>query len=130
MCITFLQIPLKVLSKDIFPWLELNTEILSFLQIFIVRKTITPLFLIFQKLPEYQQKKLVSGIFWAFKSKLQVIHGATYIALFLPDSNNFFFICLVPYIHYLSLLFCHFVFLFSPFSFSFRHETHFITAYP
>ena len=42
--ITFLQITQKILTKDIFHWLELITEILSFLQIFSVRKTTTPLF--------------------------------------------------------------------------------------
>ena len=43
-CITFLQITQKVLTKDIFHWLELTTEILSFLQMFSVRKTTSPLF--------------------------------------------------------------------------------------
>ena len=45
------------------------------------------------------KKLYISGIFCAFKSKLQINHAAIYIALFLPDSNNCFFICLVPYIH-------------------------------
>ena len=72
-CITFLQITPKILTKDIFHWLELITEILSFLQIFSVRKITT-------------------------RSKLQIIHGVTYITLFLPDSNNCFFICSVSYI--------------------------------
>ena len=40
-CITFLQITQKVLTKDIFHWLEMITEILSFLKIFSVRKTTT-----------------------------------------------------------------------------------------
>ena len=43
-CIAFLQITQKILTKDIFHWLELITKILSFLQIFRVRKTTTPLF--------------------------------------------------------------------------------------
>ena len=43
-CITFLQITQKVPTKDIFHWLELITEILSFLQITSLRKTTTPLF--------------------------------------------------------------------------------------
>ena len=97
----------EILTKNIFHWLELITEILSFLQIFSVRKTTTKL-LIFQKLYQNVNKKnYICGIFWAFKSKLQIIHTATYIALFLPDSYNcfFFFIC---------LKFSHFVFLFSP----------------
>ena len=33
-CMTFLQLTQKVLMKDIFHWLELITEILSFLQMF------------------------------------------------------------------------------------------------
>ena len=55
-CITFLQLTQKVLTKDIFHWLELIPEILSFLQIFSVRKTTT--FLVFQKLCENINKKL------------------------------------------------------------------------
>ena len=42
--ITFPQITQKILTKDIFHWLELITEILSFLLIFSVRKTTTQLF--------------------------------------------------------------------------------------
>ena len=37
-CITFPQITQKILTEDIIQWLELITEIISFLQIFIVRK--------------------------------------------------------------------------------------------
>ena len=59
-------------------------------------------FVIFQKLCQNINKKtIISGIFWTFKSKLLIIHAATYVALFLPDSSwlyNCFFICLVPYI--------------------------------
>ena len=68
-------------------------------------------------LQENQQKHQISGVFWAFKSKLQIIHAVTYITLFLPDSNNCFFLCLVPYIHislYYFLILCfyfHFLFL-------------------
>ena len=47
-CITFLQITQKVLTTDIFHWLELITEILSFLKMLIVRKTTTPLFKCFR----------------------------------------------------------------------------------
>ena len=36
--VTFLQVTQKVLTKDIFHWLEMINEILSFLQIFSVRK--------------------------------------------------------------------------------------------
>ena len=95
MCITFLQIIQKILTKDIFHWLELITEILSFLKIFSLRKTTTQLFYYFRNSARISG---IKTIFWAFKSKLQIIHAATYITLFLPDSNNCFFICLVLYI--------------------------------
>ena len=39
--IIFLQITQKVLTKNVFHWLELIAEILNFLQIFSVRKTTT-----------------------------------------------------------------------------------------
>ena len=84
---------LKKYQLKAFHWLELVTEILSFLQIISI-KTIS-FCNILETLPEYQQKNYISGIFWAFKSKLQIIHVATYFALFLPGSNNCFFICLV-----------------------------------
>ena len=47
-CITFLQVTQKILTKDIFHWLELITEILSFLQTLSVRKTTTLLFQYFR----------------------------------------------------------------------------------
>ena len=43
-CFTFPQITQKILTKDIIHLLELITEILSFLQIFSVRKATTQLF--------------------------------------------------------------------------------------
>ena len=43
--IIFLQVTQKILTKNVFHWLELITEILSFLQIFSVRKTATQVFL-------------------------------------------------------------------------------------
>ena len=42
--VTFSQITQKILTKDVFHWLELITEILRFLQIFSVRKTTNQLF--------------------------------------------------------------------------------------
>ena len=68
-----------------------------------------PVFAIFQKLTDINKKTYISGIFWAIKTKLQIIHGATYVSLFLSDSNNCFIICLVPYIPiflYYSLISC------------------------
>ena len=43
-CIIFPQITQKIPTKDIIRWPELITEILSFIQIFSVRKTTTQLF--------------------------------------------------------------------------------------
>ena len=43
-CITFLQITQKIQTEDIFHWLEVITEILSFLIILSVRKTTTQLY--------------------------------------------------------------------------------------
>ena len=124
MCITFLRITQKVLTKYIFHKLELITEILSFLRIFSVRKTTTQFFQYSETLPEYQQKNYISGLFRAFKSKLQVLHGATYIALFLLDSDNCFYICLVPYIPiclYYFLILCFYFHLLSSFLLATRH---------
>ena len=43
-CITFPQTTQKILTRDLFHWLELIIEIQSFLQIFIARKTTTQFF--------------------------------------------------------------------------------------
>ena len=58
-CITFPQVTQKILTEDIIHWLELITEILSFLQILSVRK-VQPLsfFNISENLQENQLKKL------------------------------------------------------------------------
>ena len=56
-----------------FYWLEMITEILSFLQIFNVRKTTIQFFNISKNLQENRQKNYIHGIFWAFKGKLQII---------------------------------------------------------
>ena len=124
MCISFLQITQKIPTKDIVHWLELITEMLSFLKIFSVRKATTQLFIISETLPEYRQKNCTSGIFWASKSKWQIIHTATYIALFLPDSSNCFFTCLVPYIPiclYYFLILCFYLHLRFPSLLATRH---------
>ena len=81
--ITFLQVTQKILTKDTFHWLEVITEIPSFLQIFSVRKTTTQFFLIFPEIyKKIDNKNYIPGIFWAFKSKLQIIPAATYVVLF------------------------------------------------
>ena len=57
-CIAFLQITQKkILTKDIFHWLQLITEILSFLQIFSIKKNNPSAFVIFQKLYQNINKK-------------------------------------------------------------------------
>ena len=117
-CITFLQITQKILTKDIFHWLKLITEILSFLQISSVKKNNHSAFLIFQKIC----KKTFIHIL-DLQSILQRIHAATYIhCSFLTLINVFYMFSTIQ--PSLSLLFSHFVFLFSPsFSYSSRHET-------
>ena len=84
-------------------------EILSLLQIFSMRKTTSHFLKVFQKSTKNRQKNYVPGMFWAFKSKLEIILRTTYIALFLPDINDCFFICILPYIHicfYCFLILC------------------------
>ena len=85
------------------------TVVLSFLKIFSLRKTIAYFFNISENLQKNQGKSHISGISWAFKIKLQILDVATYIAMFLPDSNNCFLICLIRYVyicfHYF-LIFC------------------------
>ena len=112
-CITFLQVTQKILTKDIFHWLELITEILSFLQTFSVRKTTTRFFKYSQKSARKSTKKAIfKAYFGPLNTKLQIILAATYIPLFLPDTNNCFFMCNTMY-PYLFLLFSHFVFIFT-----------------
>ena len=88
----------KTLTKDMFHRIDLITEILSYLQILRVRKPITQFFYYLRKSSRKPIKNDVSYIFWTFKIKSQIIHAATYIALFLPDPSNCLLICLIPYI--------------------------------
>ena len=67
--ITFPQLAQKILTKDIIQWLELITEILSFLQTFT--------FNISENLQENQRNNYIFDIFWTFKRKLQTIHAST-----------------------------------------------------
>ena len=81
-------------------------------------------FNISETLPEYQQKKLYFWHIFGLQNKLQIIHAANYITLFLPGSNNCFFICLVPYIHiclYYSLILCFYFHLLFHSLFATRH---------
>ena len=61
--ITFFQVNQKILTKDISHWLEVIAEILSFLQIFGVRETITNFLKIFQKSAKKSTRK---NIFLAY----------------------------------------------------------------
>ena len=104
-------------TKDIFHWLELITD--AFYKYSVQEKHPLSFCNISETLSEYQQKNDISDIFWSFKSKLQIIHAATYVALFLRDSNNCFFICLVPYVpiclnYFLILCFCFHLLFHSP----------------
>ena len=130
-CITSLQITQKILSKDVFQWLELITEILSFLQIIRLRKQPLSFFNILENLQEDQQKNSISDMCLTFKSKLQITDLLTFTAtsatciycFFLTLINVFY---MFSNIHsHLSLLLFIFVFSFSPsFSYSSRHEIH------
>ena len=92
-CITFLQITKKVLTKDIIHWLELIFEILSFLQIFSVRKITTQLIWYFRKSARKSTNNYISDIFWTFKSQLQTILVATYVhCIFLTLINPFLYV--------------------------------------
>ena len=124
--IIFLQIAQKIPTKDINHWMELITGTLPFLQIFSVRKTTTQLIQYFRKSARKSINKLY---FWHILDLQKQItdNSCGYLhSLFLPDSDKCFFIYMFSTIHpYLSLLFYHFVLLFSPsFSYSSRHETH------
>ena len=125
---TFLEVELSFFSQSLIVVFWINCAFSLMLKmnwhIFSVRKT-TIWFSNISEICQKTKKKIyISGIFWAFKSKLQIIHGATYITLFLPDSNNCFYMFNAIY-PYQSQLFFHFVFSSSPsFSFSSRHETH------
>ena len=70
MCINFLQITQKVLTKEMVHFLELTTEILSFLQTFSVRKTTSQLFLYLDSLTQNinEKKTLFLAYFGSFKA--------------------------------------------------------------
>ena len=73
-----------------------------------------------KNLQKYWRKNYIPGTLWAFKSRLQIILAANYIALFLPNSNNWFFMCIIPCIHicsYCFLILCFYFHLSFTFSF-------------
>ena len=122
-CITFPQITQNILAKDIFQWLEVITKTLSFLQMFNVTKSNHSVYNIFLKTSNKINRKLY---FWKIlglsKQNADNSHDG---ALFPSDSNNSFFICLVPYIligHYYFLIFSFYFHLFSYSSFHGRHS--------
>ena len=168
-CITFLQVTQKILTKDIFRCLEVITEILSFLQIFSVRKTTTQFLNISENLQENRQKTIFLAYLGPLKANYRLfcsyfffffffnyylaaprptsghyrgdslthpmlitafVHvrpgghrePRTYIALFLPDSNNCFFMynTIYPYVSTI-FSFCVFIFSFSFILFSLRN---------
>ena len=97
------------------------TEILSFLQIFSVRKTTTQYFKYFRKTTRESTKNYISDIFWTFMSKLQIIHVTNYIHCFFLILVNVFFHIFSTIHPYLFLLFSHLcscfhLFFFLPFS--------------
>ena len=77
-----------------------------------------------------------------YSSKIHIIHASVYIALFLPDSNNCFFTCLVPLLvfstislpifvcicHYFLFLYFCFHLLFHAF-YATKHNLQFTTLY-
>ena len=93
MWVTFLQITQKIATKDSFHCLVLITEILSFLQIFSVRKTTTQLFLYLGNSARISTKKVIFLTYFG-PLKANITNVTTYTALFFPDSNNCFF----PYV--------------------------------
>ena len=67
-CITFPQKTQKILTKYLFHWLDLITEILSFLQIFSVKKQPLSFCNNSETLPEYQQKNIYLTYFGPSKT--------------------------------------------------------------
>ena len=63
--------------------------IISFEVIQLEKKTITQFFNIWENLQENHQKTVFLAYFGNSKSKFLIIHAATYITVFLLDSNNF-----------------------------------------
>ena len=110
----------QILTTDKFHWLEVITVFLNFLKLLSLRKTITQFFYFSLSQQENRKKNYISGIFWSFKSKFQIINVATYISFLLILITVSFKCCII--FQYLSLLFSiffcfyftFFFFLFSP----------------
>ena len=118
-CIALLQVTQKILAKDVFHWLEVITESLSFLW------EQQPLsFLTFPKICKKIDKKT---IFLGYAGPVK----ANYRLFLRLLTLHCFFLTLVTVFYmyntiypYLFLLFSHFMFLFSPsLSYTSRHET-------
>ena len=90
-CITFLQVTQKILTEDTFHWsLKFWNHWKHFYK-FSAWENSHSVFVILPKIcQKIEKKNYIPGILWVLKSKLQIIHPAHYIALFLPDTNNYF----------------------------------------
>ena len=101
--------------SDVWKWydicyLEVITEILSFLQIFTVRKTTTHFFLIFQKSAKHLTKKLYSWHALGLPKQITDYRFLWLLTLhcFLLTLITVLFICIIPCIH---ICFCYFLIL-------------------
>ena len=106
--IPFLQLTQKILTKNVFHWLEVITEILSFLQIFNVRKTTTYFSWIFQKSAKKIDKKY---IFLAYFGPLK----ANYRLFLLSLTLYSFFLTLITV--FICIYICFYYFLILRFYF-------------
>ena len=70
-----------------FHWLELLTETLNFLQIFILRKATTRLIQYFRKAARKSTKKYIFDIVWTFKSKYKDLQSQ-FLSLYYPFSGS------------------------------------------
>ena len=125
--IPFLQVTQKVLTKNLFHWLEVITEILSFQQIFNVRKKKNIQFFEFSKnLKKIDKKTIFLGYFGPLKANYRLF--LQLITLHYFFLTLLFFICIIPYIHicsYYFLILCfyfHLLFLNLPAT---KHILHF-----
>ena len=78
------------MTQKILTTVKFHTVIQSFLNVFSLRKKNHSVFQCFKKSRSKSIKNCISGIFWAFKSELQIIYAFTYIAMLLSEPNNCF----------------------------------------
>ena len=70
--IPFLQVTQKILTKNLFHWLEVITEILSFQQIFNVRKKTIHFFEFSKNLKKIDKKTIFLGYFGPLKANYRL----------------------------------------------------------